>query len=103
MFRAFFECVLQGSDTDASSLSNLHIYVFLAGLDRRSLSDLHLHRLITEKGVKTEAKEYIHSLKPLQLARDVLTTFLDGEHQNTRGSDEAVKVEKELEWDRKKA
>lgn len=77
--------------------------MFLAGLDRRSLSDPHLHRLITEKGVKTEAKEYIHSLKPLQLARDVLTTFLGGEHQNTGGSDEAVKVEKELEWDRKKA
>ncbi|CAM9656492.1 unnamed protein product, partial [Sphacelaria rigidula] len=65
-----------------SSLGNLQAYSYLFGLDKRCLTDGHLHKLVRENGINQAVMTYCQVLKPLHLANDVASTFISGAHMD---------------------
>eukprot|EP00904_Undaria_pinnatifida_P003736 jgi/Undpi1/13363/HiC_scaffold_8.g03022.m1 len=64
---------------EGSSLTNLHFFSYLFGLDIRNLQDGHLHALIRDQGA-------------LHLAHDVASTFLSGAHVGSAAAESMVKA-----------
>ena len=76
---------------EGSSLTNLHFFAYLFGLDIRNLQDGHLHALIRDQGVSKGTKDYLVGLKALHLAHDVASTFLSGAHVGSATAESMVK------------
>ncbi|CAM9657966.1 unnamed protein product, partial [Sphacelaria rigidula] len=64
------------------SLGNLQACSSLFGLDKRCLTDGHLHKLVRENGINQAVMTYCQVLKPLHLAHDVASTFISGAHMD---------------------
>ena len=79
-----------------SSLTNLQAFSRIFSLGQRCQKNVELHHLIREHGVHQTVMGFTQKVKPLQMAHDVLSTFLDGAHTEDKYGADLRDIEKGL-------